>query len=134
MESNLVVQKRAVAHKIPDIKSALQAIELLDRKAVRARVLRAASLPAGGLTQSEAQKNEEDLSTHFELADNVYAKAVVKQPDAVFLWLGVRRARPPAHPLRQQLCRGLAHAEHPRRRTSCLSTVERRRTNSSRGT
>jgi hypothetical protein len=100
MESNLVVQKRAVAHKIPDIKSALQAIELLDRKAVRARVLPSASPPLGCLTQNEAQKNEEDLSTHFELADNVYAKAVVKQPDAVFLWLGVWSAAacPPAAP------------------------------------
>ncbi len=37
-----------------------------------------------------SQTEGEDFATNFELADNVYVKAQIKQPEVVYLWLGVR--------------------------------------------
>ncbi len=36
------------------------------------------------------QEEGEDLATHFNLADNVFAEAIVKPSGTVCLWLGVR--------------------------------------------
>jgi hypothetical protein len=39
------------------------------------------------------QETGEELSTHYNLADTLYAKATVECTGTVCLWLGVRRAR-----------------------------------------
>lgn len=56
---------------VPDIKRALDALALLIKK----------------------KEDGESFTTNYELADNIYARAVVKEPSTVYLWLGVRNAR-----------------------------------------
>ncbi|MES1915057.1 MAG: hypothetical protein MHM6MM_007055 [Cercozoa sp. M6MM] len=64
METHLLQQKAGVKSKLPDIKSALQLLELAK------------------------EKRGETLETQFQLAETVYAKAKVTPDNSVFLWLG----------------------------------------------
>lgn len=66
MENSLVSQKKSLVIKIPDIKSALDALRFLVVK----------------------QDKEEDLAAKFEVADAVFASAVIKPQNRVMLWLG----------------------------------------------
>lgn len=66
MERHLVLNKNEVTSKIPEIEKSLNAIEVLMKK----------------------QETGDVLETHFGLADNVYAEAIVKPIGTVCLWLG----------------------------------------------
>jgi prefoldin subunit 5 len=64
-KARLEQNKGRLLRKIPEIRKALQSLQLLRQQ------------PAGTATK-----------THFQLADNLYAKARIEQPERVFLWLG----------------------------------------------
>lgn len=66
MENSLVQQKANLSNKIPEIKSALAAVNFLVKK----------------------QEANETVETQFEVADAIYAKASVKPENRVLLWLG----------------------------------------------
>ena len=67
MEAQLVQQKKSLLQKIPDIKSALQAVRFLIKK---------------------RDNNNEESRAQFELSDNIFANAVIIPDDKVSLWLG----------------------------------------------
>ncbi len=60
MENKLVQQKRGLLQKIPDIKNALEALTYLQKK-----------------------EDEKEITTQFELSDQVYVKAAIKKPESV---------------------------------------------------
>lgn len=68
LETSLMQQKKALVTKIPQMKAAIKALAFLLKK----------------------QEGDEDtLTTHFELSDNVYAQAEIDASnDKVCLWLG----------------------------------------------
>mmetsp|Transcript_47107 Transcript_47107/g.112982 ORF Transcript_47107/g.112982 Transcript_47107/m.112982 type:complete len:202 (+) Transcript_47107:132-737(+) len=66
MESSLTAEKAGLKKKIPEIRRTLEMVEALQKK----------------------QEAGEAMTTHFGLADNVYAKAEVEGQDTVCLWLG----------------------------------------------
>jgi prefoldin subunit 5 len=66
VESTLLQRRARLMGKLPEISQALDAVQLLIRKG-----------EAG-----------EQLELDFQLADQVYSKAKVKDPDTVALWLG----------------------------------------------
>merc|ERR1711915_57630 len=66
MESHQLKNKTNIKAKLPEIKKTLNAVKFLKEK---------------------KEKNEE-LSAHFSLADNLYAKAHVLPENKVCLWLG----------------------------------------------
>lgn len=66
MEKSLTAEKAALKQKIPEIRRTLEMVEALKKK----------------------QGDGAAVTTHFGLADNVYAKATVEGVDTVCLWLG----------------------------------------------
>ena len=68
LESNILPKMSALKQKMPELERTLQMIEFLRKK----------------------QEADESFKTHFNLQDNVYAKAEVEPSNSVFLWLGVR--------------------------------------------
>jgi len=60
------IKKKNLLTKIPDIKKALEAVELLISK----------------------KNAKESINTQFELADHLYAHGVIEEPNTVCLWLG----------------------------------------------
>ncbi|GJD11011.1 Prefoldin subunit 3 [Galdieria sulphuraria] len=67
-DSSLSRQKRSFQEKIPDLTNALQVVRWLQ--------------------SSGDGEQKEPMETTFELADNVYSTAWVKNPQVVYLWLG----------------------------------------------
>ncbi|EME26977.1 prefoldin subunit 3 [Galdieria sulphuraria] len=68
LDSSLSRQKRSFQEKIPDLTNALQVVRWLQ--------------------SSGDGEQKEPMETTFELADNVYSTAWVKNPQVVYLWLG----------------------------------------------
>ena len=66
MEGHLTKQKADLKKKVPDIGRALEMVRYLQERSL-----------AG-----------EEVSTHFQLTPNVYANAVLQNPQTVGLWLG----------------------------------------------
>jgi hypothetical protein len=65
MESHLVQQQKGLLVKIPDISNALDALHHLMKR-----------------------PDDNPVSCHFELADSVFANAMLKKENTVLLWLG----------------------------------------------
>jgi hypothetical protein len=65
MESRLTQSKINLKAKLPELKKTLETVQFIE------------------------SKKDDSISTHFELADNVFASALVKKPSSVCLWLGV---------------------------------------------
>mmetsp|Transcript_22108 Transcript_22108/g.77477 ORF Transcript_22108/g.77477 Transcript_22108/m.77477 type:complete len:209 (-) Transcript_22108:31-657(-) len=66
MEQSLTAEKAQLKNKIPEIRRTLEMVEALQAK----------------------QEAGEAMTTHFNLADNVFAKATVEGVETVCLWLG----------------------------------------------
>eukprot|EP01134_Creolimax_fragrantissima_P008333 CFRG8333T1 len=65
MEANMQRQRSHFESKIPDLKSDVQVVKEMSKL-----------------------KEGREMTTHFALADNVYAKAAVSKTDRIGLWLG----------------------------------------------
>ena len=78
----MLQQKKSLLQKVPDIETALRAVDFLISK----------------------KASGETFQSQFELSDNVFANATVNPDDKVCLWLGVRL---PAHiqPSFDSLCK-----------------------------
>ena len=66
IEASLQQNRIRLGNKLPDIKRALDTVQMLCDK----------------------RGTGEELNMNFELVDSVYAKAVVKDAESVYLWLG----------------------------------------------
>lgn len=82
--------------KVPAIQETLDMLAFLKKKAVRqppnqkqAHNSRAMPDNPFWLCLLVTQDEEEVVDTHFNLSDNVYAKATISNSDRVYLWLGV---------------------------------------------
>ncbi|KAK4525044.1 hypothetical protein GAYE_SCF07G2949 [Galdieria yellowstonensis] len=78
LDSSLTRQKKSFQEKIPDLTNALQVIRWLQQR------------PTAPSQETGSSASEEETETTFELADNIYATAIVtkKDPQVVYLWLG----------------------------------------------
>lgn len=85
MEANLIQQKKTLLTKIPDIRNALESLKYLIKKQVNCFL----SLRQPVALTQRMQEAKESISTHFELADNLHAKATISDASTVLLWLGV---------------------------------------------
>jgi len=79
LDSSLTRQKKSFQEKIPDLTNALQVISWLQQQR-----------PTVPSQETGSSASEEETETTFELADNIYATAIVtkKDPQVVYLWLG----------------------------------------------
>eukprot|EP00124_Ichthyophonus_hoferi_P003773 Ihof_evm5s352 gene=Ihof_evmTU5s352 len=68
MEQNLTAKVQQIEAKVPDLKNTLAILDMLKKK----------------------RDAEEEVTTRFELADNLFAKAKVDPTDKVCLWLGAQ--------------------------------------------
>jgi hypothetical protein len=90
MEVNLQKNRDSFKRKIPETEKDLAMLRHLVLKKVRLMVIPCGIniILTGG---TRHQEEGEDLQTHFNLADNVYAKATVDSAvGKVCIWLGVR--------------------------------------------
>ena len=101
LESNILPKMSALKQKMPELERTLQMIEFLRKK----------------------QEADESFKTHFNLQDNVYAKAEVEPSNSVFLWLGVRVGVGMVRSVGQLLTHMRSHI----RPTPCWSTRTTRR-------
>jgi hypothetical protein len=67
METQMLQQKKSLLQKVPDIQTALRAVDFLITK----------------------KESNESFQSQFELSDNVFANATVNPDDKICLWLGV---------------------------------------------
>jgi TPP-dependent indolepyruvate ferredoxin oxidoreductase alpha subunit len=67
MEKTKLHKKENLKKKIPEISKTLEAVEFLKKK----------------------KEDDEDVNTHFQIAENIYVNAKVNKTDNVALWLGV---------------------------------------------
>ncbi|CAB3367473.1 Hypothetical predicted protein [Cloeon dipterum] len=68
METNLLAKKRRLRVQIPDLEQSLSMIKLLKKQ--------------------QSEKDKEDLSTMFCIAEQAHMKAAIPPTDKVCLWLG----------------------------------------------
>jgi hypothetical protein len=76
MEANHIENKRRLKTQIPEIEASLAAVKMLHERKTNS---------AGGGGESTP------FTTHFSLADQLYAQAEVKPEGKVNLWLGVSK-------------------------------------------
>lgn len=69
MEMNRISRIQGLNAKIPEIEKTLETVRFLDQR-------------------NAASSDSEPLTTHYELDDTLYAKAVIEKSDTVYLWLG----------------------------------------------
>ena len=68
LERTKLHKKDNLKKKVPEITKTLEAVEYLKQK----------------------REEDEQVNTHFQIADNIYVNAKLKKTDNVALWLGVR--------------------------------------------
>ncbi len=97
----MLQQKKSLMQKVPDIQTALRAVDFLIQKKVNFASVLCLEFPClfidPGIASRQqcilfcfSQEANESFQSQFELSDNVFAHATVQPDDKVCLWLGVR--------------------------------------------